>query len=441
MTKNYDLIVVGAGPAGLTAAKAARECGLEVALLERKADITRLHRTCGQSLVSMNEYYFGDLFHFNHKGKRMCFPVNGFSLKYDGPCRNIYSWQFYSPGGHLVQLGDPKELKKLGDKGRIAMVHDKEVFFRCLLEEIEKIGVEVFPGINVTEITKTGEGLRVEGGGKSFCGLYVLAADGTNSSIAESLGFNKERTFFCQFYTKSWYVDDMNWPETEVAISCPIHLKEIPAFMVLFPWFNQDEANAIFLTLDPRLSLDEIAHYFMEEHPIFSKWFKGAKKTREFSAVESIYSPIVEPFRDNVLIIGDAGGTQEIENTGAMISGWRAGNAVATAIIEKTIGREAEGISHYLKWWRENYIEKYSHEDYVKNFTFPYILSGEDLDYLFSLIKKPLAPCFNPYEALNLISQAIQQVAPTIQQERPDILPKLARMAAPLKEVLSSIPK
>lgn len=441
MTKRYDLIVIGAGPAGLTAAKAARECGLEVALLERKTDITNLHRSCGQSLVSMNDYYFGDLVYFNNKGKRVCFPVNGFSLRYDGPYRNIYSWQFYSPDGHIVQLGDPKELKKLGDDGRIAMIHDKEVFFRCLLEDVEKIGVEVFPGINVSEIKKTGEELRVEGNGKSFYGHYIIAADGTNSSIAEKLGFNKERTFFCQIYAKSWYVNNMNLPETEVAISCPIIMKKIPAFMVLFPWIGEDEANVIFLTLDPRLNLDEVAHYFMGEHPIYSKWFKRAKRIKEFSAIESIYSPITQPFQDNVLIIGDAGGTQEIENSGAMISGWRAGNAVATSIIERRIGIGTEGISHYLRWWRENYIEKYNHEDYVKNFTFPYILSEEDLNYLFSLIEKPLAPCFNPYEALNLISQAIQQAAPTIQQERPDILPKLARMAAPLKEVLSSVLK
>jgi len=36
MTKLYDLIVVGAGPAGLLAAKAAAENGLNVALLEKK---------------------------------------------------------------------------------------------------------------------------------------------------------------------------------------------------------------------------------------------------------------------------------------------------------------------------------------------------------------------------------------------------------------------
>jgi flavin-dependent dehydrogenase len=211
--------------------------------------------------------------------------------------------------------------------------------------------------------------------------------------------------------------------------------------MVVFPWIKENEINAIFLTLDPYLSLDEASDYFMNKHPIYSKWFKDSEKLRTFTSLESIYSPIREPFGNNVLIVGDAGGTQEVENTGAMISGWKAGNAVATAVIENRVGIETKGISHYLRWWKETYIDTYSHEDYVKNFTFPYLLSGDDLNYLFGLIEEPLAPCFNPYEALDLIGQAIQQKTPTIQQERPDVIPKLAKMAAPLKELLNSIRK
>jgi len=59
MAKKYDVIVVGAGPAGLVAARAAGENGFEVALLERKTDLTVMDRACYQSLDSPLEYLHG----------------------------------------------------------------------------------------------------------------------------------------------------------------------------------------------------------------------------------------------------------------------------------------------------------------------------------------------------------------------------------------------
>jgi hypothetical protein len=40
--KKFDLVVIGGGPSGLLAARAAALAGLEVALLERKSSIARL---------------------------------------------------------------------------------------------------------------------------------------------------------------------------------------------------------------------------------------------------------------------------------------------------------------------------------------------------------------------------------------------------------------
>ena len=71
MAKKYDVIVVGAGPAGLVAAKSAGENGFEVALLERKSDLTSLDRASGGSLLSANEYLHHDLYRCNFRDKRI----------------------------------------------------------------------------------------------------------------------------------------------------------------------------------------------------------------------------------------------------------------------------------------------------------------------------------------------------------------------------------
>lgn len=99
MAKHYDVVIVGAGPAGLLAAKTAGESGLSIALLERKADIAKIRRT-DAGVVALNEYLYGQIVTFNRKTHTLVFPVAGFSLKYEGPWNdNRYGFHFYSPSG------------------------------------------------------------------------------------------------------------------------------------------------------------------------------------------------------------------------------------------------------------------------------------------------------------------------------------------------------
>ncbi len=100
----YDLIVVGAGPAGLAAAKIAAENGLSVALLERKKNIHEILSMCGMMIVSLSGTYMGERVVFNEKARLLSFPHNGFSVKYDGPTKDFYTWQMYSPNGETFSV-------------------------------------------------------------------------------------------------------------------------------------------------------------------------------------------------------------------------------------------------------------------------------------------------------------------------------------------------
>ena len=180
----------------------------------------------------------------------------------------------------------------------------------------------------------------------------------------------------------------------------------------------------------------------MMENPIFSQRFKGSEQVKKFAASQYIYSPVNVPYKDRVLLAGDTGACQELENSGAMISGWKAGCAVAAALKEDKVGMQSSGISSYLDWWKSTYIEKCSHEAYLMNFALPYVIDREeDLDYIFSLVKEPLPPCWNPYAAVNHMGQFMQGVMPTIQKERPDVMAKLAKMSSPMTEILEKTTK
>ena len=84
MTKSFDLAVVGAGPAGLMAAKAAAEKGLSVVLLERNKAINPIKRGCGMVLLPLNEPYFGEeKIYLDRNKDKIQFCSNGFSVKYE----------------------------------------------------------------------------------------------------------------------------------------------------------------------------------------------------------------------------------------------------------------------------------------------------------------------------------------------------------------------
>ena len=442
MADKYDVIVVGAGPSGLLAAKAAGLSGFNVALVERKSDISGLDRLCGQTLVSMNDYYFGDIINYNREGKRISFLNNGLSFKYDGPVQNCNAWHIFSPCGNRLPFGLPEETRKKGDQGAVGIAYDKEILFKCLLDEVKDAGVDLFPGVNVTEVSAGADGVRVGGSGKSFEGEYVIAADGTNSRIAGMQGFNKDRTFYCYLLCKGYYMRGVKAPAQDILISSITQKTIAPGLMFIFPRPYDDELNVVFIDLDPRVNLDDVADYFMKENPYFSEWFKGAEQVKQFAASQYIYSPVNVPYKDRVLLAGDTGACQELENSGAMISGWKAGCAVAAALKEDKVGMQSQGISSYLDWWKSTYIEKCSHEAYLMNFALPYVIDREeDLDYIFSLVKEPLPPCWNPYAAVNHMGRFMQGVMPTIQKERPDIMAKLAKMSSPMTEILEKTTK
>lgn len=438
MKKRYDLLVVGAGPAGLLAAKAAAEDGLEVALLERKKDIYKLMRACGQTLVAMNEYIYGNIGYYNRRDKRICFSSTGFSFKYDGPVQNNYNLTMVTPGGHYVNFGDYQTQKARGDDGRVGLSFDKEALFESLLSECRNVHVDVFPGVVVDKVIPRGDHVIVEGSGDTFEGSYVIGADGANSKVAAVMGFNNDRYYFCNFIGHSAYVKDVD-TEPDRIFKFYAYLKDGPPHYYMIPRPVPGEFNVLTITNDPRLDLRNAARWLREES-ILSKWFKKAKVTREFAANVACYTPIKYPYKDRVLLAGDSGATQELEIAGAMISGWKAGQAISTAVRENCLDLHVNGVNEYIKWWHDAYINYYNYEHYMKGMTLPYILrTPEELEAVYGLIDITLAPCWNPYTGAKAMMAGMNRALEKLKITRPDLIEKLKRKEAPAKELLAEM--
>jgi flavin-dependent dehydrogenase len=427
MKKIYDLIVVGAGPAGLMAAKTAGENGLDVALLERKNSITDISRACSMMLVTLTGKYLEDRVQLNTREKRLCFPKYGFSIPYDGAHQDFYSWSIYSYKGNKIQLGDYQKNAALGEQGRISAVYDKEALLACLLREACKNHVDVFSGYNVINTrTENGKVTVFTSEGCTFTGTFVIGADGRSSRLAKNMGLNRTRKYYGTNISFGYEMTGVETPEKYELFQLFVN-NDPPLRVWMTPRAKGDKHFAFVCGPHPEVDLQAAFDGFISKG-YFAPWFHNAEKTRALSAIGNMYSHIEDPYKDQVFLISDAVWCQEAEMTGAVISGWKAANAVTFALAEGKISRE--GVSGYLTWWRDEVINRLDHEDMMRNIVMPYRLTPDDIDFLLGSIKRTLKGILDPYETPQLVGGAMAEIMPMVKSDRPDIFNKMIAMRA-----------
>ncbi|KPJ58183.1 MAG: hypothetical protein AMJ42_03755, partial [Deltaproteobacteria bacterium DG_8] len=267
--------------------------------------------------------------------------------------------------------------------------------------------------------------------GKSFEGTFVIAADGINSRAARTLGINKERTFSGTLVDVSWTM------EGEIPVdpgSFNFILAEGGTFYIV-PCYRKGLYHVGIFSFNTKLDLNRVLEQFTTEDKIYASWFHKVKKVSIKNCVSNELSPIREPFKDNVLLVGDAAWVREFSNPAALCAGWKAAEAVTLAILEKKSNKE--GISSYLEWW-EKYVygphgklEQLPAPDLLQGF-----LSGEEIDYLVSLVKEPFPATMSFFTLFSQIGRTYAELLPKIEEERPEIMTKLMELRSKLDETL-----
>ncbi|MBO3803356.1 MAG: NAD(P)/FAD-dependent oxidoreductase [Candidatus Brockarchaeota archaeon] len=162
-TYEFDALVVGGGPAGLSAASAAAKGGARVAVIEKARSIAETVRTSGVTWLP--------------------------GILELGLPRDLYNpirrWEIFSTGNELVLEAPEPE----------ACVLDVRGFYQFLAKNAASLGAEIFLGACVRSASYGGarRGVSVTasapGGTLEFLGKVVIDASGLSTVVGRSLGF------------------------------------------------------------------------------------------------------------------------------------------------------------------------------------------------------------------------------------------------------------
>ena len=185
---HYDLIVVGAGPAGSSAAYQASKNGVKVALLEKEESIAETVRTSGVTWIQ---------------------NIKEFKIPDD--CYNpIKNYSFCSPNNEVT----------ISDSIPQAAVLDVRKTYRWLAQQAEDEGTDIFVKTTVKDVIKNNNGdiagviANSPEGDVSFFGKIIIDASGFGSVVCKSMGFVTQWKRFgagAEYEVKAENVDPQTW--------------------------------------------------------------------------------------------------------------------------------------------------------------------------------------------------------------------------------------
>ncbi len=290
MVERFDVLVVGAGPAGSTAARIAAEGGARVLLVEQRP-IVGLPVQCA-------EYVPAQIVSYTTPPERCI-------------AQRIRALRTHLPDGEMVETP------------AAGYVLDRAAFDKSLAVAASRAGAELWTGTRAVERTERGVIVRQRGRDVEIACRVVIGADGPRSTVGKWIGLGNAE-----------FIDGL---QVEAVLPTPQDFTEVyfdPAYQGGYGWlFPKGETANVGVGVnremggDPRQALGHLLAR-LEITP-------GMIVGRTAGPVPS--GGTVAHLREgNVLLVGDAAGhTHPVTGAGifaAVVSGTLAGQAAAQAI-------------------------------------------------------------------------------------------------------------
>ncbi|HDQ25396.1 MAG TPA: FAD-dependent oxidoreductase [bacterium] len=305
--EKFDLIIVGGGPAGLTAAHVAAKAGLQVILLERG-------EFCGSKNV------FGGIFFTNVMREIM--P----DFEKDAPLERVVTrrrWSLMTPDGEMAGEFRFNKFAEAPHNNSYTVLRAK--FDKWFADKAEEAGAMIITGAVVDDfITENGaiKGVKARMDDGDIYGDMIILADGVNSLLAKKIGLHRELPAVS---TIVGVKEVIALPEEKILDRFGVEGSHGAAYEYFgyaargaigsgFIYTNRDTLSVgvggtIASLIEHKLNSNDLLEDF-KKHPVIAPLIKGGEQ-KEYSAhliPDMGYNGLSKLYADNVMVAGDAAG-------------------------------------------------------------------------------------------------------------------------------------
>ncbi|MBO7719011.1 MAG: NAD(P)/FAD-dependent oxidoreductase [Methanosphaera sp.] len=341
-----DVLVVGAGPAGSLAAREASKNGVNVLLIDKKAEIGTPKR-CAEGIITKT--------------------LKEANIEYNPRwiAQKIDAIRLVAPNSNELVLDN--NVQKLPDTGYIL---ERKVFDKHMAMDAIRNGTRVMLRTQAKTIARRDDTLIVNavsmGQPIEIHAKIIIAADGPESHIARQLGLKsntpmKDMASCVQYEMVGIDKDNPNQIDIFIGSVAPA------GYVWIFPK-SDDVANVGLGVL--KTYVDDTAH------DILNNFVKSHKETQNAQAVEMnvggdpLGGIVKQRYGDNIMVVGDAAGFVDPLTgdgiRGALLSGMYAGSVAANAIKKGDYSKES--LNEYYELTENNLNKTYSKFNKIKDF-------------------------------------------------------------------------
>lgn len=343
----YDLLVVGGGPAGGSAALHAAQYGLKVALLEEHAKIGEpVH--CGECL---SDFALNDL---------------KWNLPSEAVSRHVKGVRVIFPNESDSLLTEP------------GVVLEKHKFEQWIASKAQDAGAEIMLSTKVVKAEKQENAWTVKTKNKDFQAKIIVDASGVASFLSRQLNLNNhyESVIGIQYemgeIPSDGYLDFYLWPE----LAPKGYLWMIPK--------NNGRANVGLVT-----SQNNKAKMFLDEFVKRKNW-QSNKIAKTFGGLIPSSGALENTVADGIILVGDAAGfTSPLFEGGTHLS--IKSGSFAAQVAKKAIDANnttKNSLAEYETLWKKEFPP---YNELLKGKNALYSLTEEELNEMASLMPKELS--------------------------------------------------